>query len=352
MIKEIRIADKIIGQTSPVFIIAEAGVNHNGDIEIARRLVKEAALCGVDCIKFQTFKAEQVVTSSAPKAAYQLKTTDTTESQIDMLRKIELSREDHIIVKKYAEEMGLIFISTPYNFDDVDFLESIHIQAYKVASGQIVETPFLRKIARTGKPIILSTGMATLAEVDNALMAIQEEGNEKVILMQCTTNYPSNITDANLRVLNTYQSTFDVLTGYSDHTIGDEAAIVSVALGAVMLEKHFTIDKSLPGPDHSSSITPDELKTLVKKIRNAQASLGSALKRPGVIERVNALNMRRSLVASRFIGKGEKFTADNITFKRPATGLPPLFYDMIVGRRALKEISLDEIISMEMVEWQ
>lgn len=351
MQKEIRIGDKIIGKSSPVFIIAEAGVNHNGSINIAQRLVKEAAGCGVDCIKFQTFKAEQVATGNAPKARYQLKTTDMSESQLEMLKKIELKREDHVRVKKYAEEMGLTFISTPYNFEDVDFLESINVPAYKIASGQIVETPFLKKIARTRKPVILSTGMATLAEVDNAIRAIHDEGNDKVILMQCTTNYPSSIENANLRVLKTFQSTFDILVGYSDHTIGEESAIVSVALGAVMIEKHFTLDKSLPGPDHSSSMTPEELQALVQKIRKAKASLGSALKEPGNIEKENALNMRRSLVASCPIGKGEEFSSKNVTFKRPATGLSPVFYDLIIGKRALKEISSDEIISMEMIEW-
>ncbi len=352
MQKEIRIGDKIISKTSPIFIIAEAGVNHNGNTELALRLVKEAAACGVDCIKFQTFKAEQAVTKSSPKAKYQLGTTDKTESQLEMLKKVELTREDHVEVKKYAEEMGLIFLSTPSNFEDIDFLESINVPAYKVASCQIIEIPFLRKIAKTGKPIILSTGMATLAEVDSAIRTIYNKGNDKVILMQCTTNYPSRIEDANLRVLKTFQSTFDILVGYSDHTIGEEAAIASVALGAVVIEKHFTIDKHLPGPDHSSSMTPEELKALAKKIKRAQVSLGSALKEPSEIEKENALNMRRSIVASRHIGKGEKFSSENVTFKRPASGLSPEFYDLIIGKKALKEISSDEIIRMNMIEWQ
>lgn len=351
MKQEIRIGSQIISNQSPVFIIAEAGVNHNGNLDMARRLIEEAASCGADCIKFQTFKAERVVTTSAPKAKYQLGTTDKTESQLDMLRKIELKPEHHSELKLYAEKLGLIFLSTPYNFEDIDLLENIGVLAYKVASGQIVEHPFLRKIAKTGKPIFLSTGMATLAEIDNALRSIHDEGNDRVVLLQCTTNYPSRIEDANLRVLQTFRSVFGCLVGYSDHTIGIESAITSVALGARVIEKHFTLDKNLPGPDHSSSMIPEELKSLVNQIHMTEASLGSAQKEPIEIEKENSIGMRRSIVASRNIQKGEMITADNITFKRPATGLSPRFYDIILGKRAIKDISYDELLQMEMIEW-
>lgn len=351
MKQEIKIGNKIISNQSPVFIIAEAGVNHNGDLDMARRLIKEAASCGADCIKFQTFKAERVVTIYAPKAKYQLGTTDKTESQLDMLRKIELKPEHHSELKLYAEKLGLIFLSTPYNFEDIDLLENIGVQAYKAASGQIVEHSFLRKIAKNGKPIFLSTGMATLAEIDKALGTIRDEGNERVVLLQCTTNYPSRIEDANLRVLQTFRSVFDCLVGYSDHTIGVESAITSVALGAKVLEKHFTLDKNLPGPDHSSSMTPEELKSLVNQIHKTEASLGSTQKIPTEIEKENSIGMRRSIVASQNIQKSEVITADNITFKRPATGLSPRFYDKILGKRAKKDISYDELLQMEMIEW-
>jgi len=351
MLKEIRIGDRVIGNSSPVFIIAEAGVNHNGDLDMARKLVEEAASCGADCIKFQTFKAERVVTEGAPKAKYQLGTTDSTESQIDMLRKIELKPEYHQELKEYAEHLGLVFLSTPYNFEDIDLLESIEVLAYKVASGQIVEHPFLRKISKTGKPIFLSTGMATLAEIEEALRTIHDQGNDSLVLLQCTTNYPSRIEDANLRVIQTFRSVFDCLVGYSDHTIGAESAIASVALGAKVVEKHFTLDKNLPGPDHSSSMTPEELKSLVTKTHMTETSLGKAQKEPTEIEKKNSIGMRRSIVASRDIQKGEVITSDHITFKRPATGLSPQFYDTILGKRASKDISYDELLQKDMIEW-
>jgi N,N'-diacetyllegionaminate synthase len=351
MLKEIRIGNKTIGGSSSVFLIAEAGVNHNGDLAMARRLVHEAASCGADCIKFQTFKAERVVTAEAPKAKYQLGTTEKSESQLDMLRKIELKPEHHLELKEYAESLDLVFLSTPYNFEDIDLLESIGVLAYKVASGQIVEHPFLRKISRTGKPIFLSTGMATMAEVDNALRTIRDERNDRVVLLQCTTNYPSRIEDANLRVIQTFRSVFGCLVGYSDHTIGVESAIASVVLGAKVIEKHFTLDKNLPGPDHSSSMTPEELRSLVDKIHKTEASLGKAQKEPTETEKENSIGMRRSIVASRDIQKGEVITVDNITFKRPATGLSPQFYDIILGKKALKDISYDELLEKDMIEW-
>ena len=351
MKQEIRIGDRIIGDSSPVFIISEAGVNHNGDLDMARRLVEEAGSCGADCIKFQTFKAERVVTVSAPKAKYQLGTTDRTESQLDMLRKIELKPEHHLELKEHAENLGLVFLSTPYNFEDIDLLESIGVLAYKVASGQIVEHPFLRKISQTGKPIFLSTGMATTAEIESALKTIHDEGNDSVVLLQCTTNYPSRIEDANLRVIQSFMSAFGCLVGYSDHTIGEESAIASVALGAKVIEKHFTLDKNLPGPDHSSSMTPEELKSLVEKIHRTETSLGNAKKEPTEIEKENSIGMRRSIVASRDIQKGEAITVDNITFKRPATGLSPQFYDKILGKKASRDMSYDELLQKDMIEW-
>jgi N,N'-diacetyllegionaminate synthase len=347
----IHMEGKNVGAGFPVFIIAEAGVNHNGDPDIARMLVEKAADCGADCIKFQTFKAERVVTENAPKAKYQMETTDRSESQLDMLKKIELSPEHHSDLKKYAEQLGLVFLSTPYNFEDVDFLESMGVSAYKVASGQIVELPFLQRIAETGKPVFLSTGMADMREIEEALRAIRETGNQKTVLLQCTTNYPSLIEDANVRVIPALRSAFHVPVGYSDHTIGEEAAIAAVALGAVVIEKHFTLDKNLPGPDHSSSVTPDELKSLTEKIRRTELSLGSDRKGPSAVERENAPGMRRSIVASRIIRKGDVIHREDISFKRPATGLSPVYYDRIVGKKAAKEIAKDKILQEDMIEW-
>ncbi len=351
MQQEIKIGDITLSKNSPVFIIAEAGVNHNGDLETAKRLAEEAAASGADCIKFQTFKAERGATKNAPKAKYQLETTDKTEIQIDMLRKIELKPEYHVELKQYAEELGIVFLSTPYNLEDIELLEDIRVLAYKVASGQIVEPSFLQRIAVTKKPIFLSTGMATLGEIDFALRTILNEGNDQVIVLQCTTNYPSMSKDANLRVIQTLETTFEALVGYSDHTIGDEAAIAAVALGAKVIEKHFTLDKDLPGPDHSSSMIPSELKLLIEKIRRTESSLGSAKKTPTEIEKENAVGMRRSIVASRDIRMGEVINNDGLAFKRPATGLSPMLCDMIIGKKAARNISADELLQMDMIQW-
>jgi len=348
----IKLGRKVISKHSPVFVIAEAGVNHNGNPDMARALIKEAHACKADSVKFQTYKAERVVTESAPKAKYQLGTTEASQSQLDMLREIELKPEQHRELKLYAEKSEMVFLSTPYNSEDVDLLEHIGVLAYKVASGQIIEYPFLRKIASTGKPIFMSTGMATLAEVDTALRTILKEGNDQVVLLQCTTNYPSRFEDANLRALQTLRSAFGVLVGYSDHTIGDETAIAAVALGAKVIEKHFTLDKDLPGPDHSSSMTPGELKCLVEKIRRVESSLGSGKKEPCAIEMENSAGMRRSITASCGISKGEEITPEKITFKRPATGLSHEFYDIIIGKHAARDILSDEQLQMDMIEWQ
>jgi N-acetylneuraminate synthase/N,N'-diacetyllegionaminate synthase len=349
--KTIDIAGRKIGYGCPVYVIAEAGVNHNGDLKTAKRLIDEARACGADCVKFQTFRAENVVTRKAPKAKYQLDTTDRAESQLDMLRKLQLKPGDYEALKAHAENANITFLSTPYNFEDIDLLESVGIPAYKVASGQVVELPFLRKISMTGKPVLLSTGMATLAEIDEALRTILKEGNEQVVLLQCTTNYPSRMQDANLRVMETFRVAFGVMAGYSDHTVGDETAIAAVALGALVVEKHFTLDKNMAGPDHSSSATPGELKSLVEKIRSVETALGSARKEPTEIERENATGMRRSIVACRDIRRGETITEDNITFKRPASGLSPSLYDAVIGKRAAIDISADELLQMDMIVW-
>ncbi len=351
MHNRVEIGNKRIGEGFPAFIIAEAGVNHNGELVLAEKLISEAANAGADCIKFQTFKADRVVTHRAPKAAYQLQVTDENESQYDMLKKIELSNDDHVHLKRYAEEKGIIFLSTPYNSEDIAILEEVNVPAYKIASGQIVEIAFLRHVAKTMKPIIVSTGMANIEEISAALDVVYDTGNRNVILMQCTTNYPSQIEDANIRVVPALKDRYKCLVGYSDHTIGNEATLAAVSLGACVIEKHFTIDKTLPGPDHSSSVEPGDLKDLIVQVRRVEMALGSSEKQPTAREIENAKGMRRSIVACRNIKAGDGIKKDDITFKRPASGIKPQLYDEIIGKKVKRDIGADEIITMEEVEW-
>ncbi len=332
-------------------IIAEAGINHNGDLDRAIALAEAAVRSGADCVKYQTFKAKRVVTPTAPKAEYQLETTDNAESQLEMLSKCELTLEMHQALRTRCAELGIQFLSTPYNFEDVDLLEEIGIDAYKIASGQIVELPFLKRVAQLGKPIILSTGMATLEEIDSAVAVIQANGNPTLSLLQCTTNYPSKIEDANLRVIPSLKDRYRLEVGYSDHTLGDEAAIAAVALGATIIEKHFTLDKSLPGPDHACSATPDEFALLAARIRSVEAALGDGVKQPTKAERANAPGMRRSIVTTRSIQAGDLFDASHLTFKRPASGLSPVRFDELVGKRALADLAANSIVTEDSVEW-
>lgn len=349
MQKAIEISGISIGPRHAVFVIAEAGVNHNGDVKLARRLVREAKRVGADCVKLQTFKAERVITRDAPKAHYQLKTTDPGESQLDMLRKLELSLDAYQELIDLCDEQGIVFLSTPYNHEDVDFLDELGVPAFKLASIHVVEPSFLQYVARKGKPMVVSTGMATLAEVDEAVRAIRETGNEQFVLLQCTTNYPSRSKDANLRAMQTMRRAFDVLVGYSDHTQTDTACLVSVALGACVIEKHFTLDKTMPGPDHSSSADPEELQRLIENIREAQMVLGSGRKEPCEIEQANTVGMRRSIVARHRIRKGQLIAEEMLILKRPATGLRPSWLPEIVGRIAVEDIEPDQMLSWEVL---
>ena len=330
-----------IGKGQPVFIIAEVGVNHNGDLELAKELIREAAKCGADSVKFQTFKAERVVLDSAPKAHYQLKTTSKDESQLNMLKSLEMPPEAYKEIIDCCRDNGVVFISTPYNAEDVDFLNELGVASYKLASIHAVEPWLANYTAKKGKPIFLSTGMATLGEVDEVVRAIRNTGNHDLILLQCTTNYPSRLDDANLLAMQTMQNALRVIVGYSDHTTDDTACIVSVALGAAVIEKHFTLNKSLPGPDHSTSAEPEEFSRLVKNIRNAELALGSPIKEPCDVEQKNAHGMRRSIVAKCHIRKGEVISEDMLTFKRPASGLSPTFMDAVLGQTAVADIAPD-----------
>ncbi len=347
MPESIQIEQFQISSNSPVFIIAEAGVNHNGDVAMAKELIASAKDVGADCVKFQTFKAERVVTAEAPKAEYQLQVTDPKESQRAMLKQLELSLDVHQELFEYARDLGIVCISTPYNVEDVDLLDELDIPAFKMASIHIAEPYFLRYVAEKGKPMIVSTGMATLAEVDTAVRTIRETGNEQFVLLQCTTNYPSKPDDANLLTIPTMQQAFNAWVGYSDHTQNDNACIASVGLGARMIEKHFTLDKTLPGPDQSTSYEPDEFRRLVDNIRETEILLGSNIKAPTDVEKMNAVGMRRSVVAKVAIPQGTIITAEMLTFKRPATGLKPVDIEFVLGKVARVDIPADAMLSLD-----
>ena len=337
-----------IGPGHPTFVIAEAGVNHNGDPELARQLVRAVKATGADCVKFQTFKAERVVTAAAPKANYQLGTTDPAESQLAMLQKLELPESAYRELIALAATEGLAFFSTPYNEEDVDFLTGLGIGAFKLASLSVVEPAFLRYVAQQGKPIILSTGMATLEEVAAAVETMRTAGNEQIVLLQCTTNYPSRLADVNLRAMLTMRDACSVPVGYSDHTPGHTACIAAVALGACVIEKHFTLDRTLPGPDHTTSCDPEEFTALMREIRATELLLGSAGKAPCEVERRNAIGMRRSIVARRPIAAGEVLRPEMLAFKRPSTGIPPSQLEALVGRKAQCDIPADALVTWEM----
>ena len=319
-------------------------MNHNGDVEIAKELVRQARHCGADAVKFQTYKAERVVAVDAPKANYQLKTTDSNESQIEMLKKLEMPEKAYYEIVECCHEHDIVFLSTPYNVEDVDFLDNLGVSAFKLASISAAEPWFAAYTASKEKPIILSTGMATLTEVGETVSAIQETGNKQLILLQCTTNYPSRLEDANLSAMQTMGNAFGLQIGYSDHTQDSTACIVSIALGAKVIEKHFTLDKSLPGPDQSSSADIEEFKCLVKNIRNAENILGSSIKQPCKNERQNIKGMRRSIVAKQEIKEGSLITEQMLTFKRPATGIKPSLMYSVLNKKANKRIKPDSII--------
>jgi N-acetylneuraminate synthase/N,N'-diacetyllegionaminate synthase len=341
---------RTIGSGHPVFIVAEAGVNHNGKKEMALALVEAAHHAGADCVKFQTFSAGRMATSLAEKAPYQRLTTRSASGQVEMLKALELPRDAYPEVQAACRERGLVFLSTPYSCEDADFLEAMGVAAYKVASAMIVELAFLSHIARKQKPVLLATGMATLAEVDHAVRAIRDAGNEQLVLLQCTTNYPSRVEDANLRVLPLLRDRFDVQVGYSDHTETPACCVAAVALGAVVIEKHLTLDKTLPGPDHQASADPTEFRRLVDLVRQVELALGTGRKEPSSAELANRPYMRRSIVALSRIPVGAVLTLDMLTFKRPGTGISPTRLGEVVGKRARVVIECDRVIEWNDLE--
>jgi N,N'-diacetyllegionaminate synthase len=334
--------------TDRTLIIAEAGVNHNGDIELAKQLIDAAAESGADLVKFQTFNADRLVTRTAKKAGYQNQATDSKESQYEMLRRLELSAEMHneLIAHCAARQIG--FLSTGFDIESVDLLVSLGQNQFKIPSGEITNLPYLRHIGRLGKVIILSTGMATMDEIEAAIEVLEEAGTHRanITVLHCTTEYPTPMAEVNLCAMQSIHTVFDVAVGYSDHTSGIEVAIAAVALGASVIEKHFTLDRNLPGPDHKASLEPEELKAMVAAIRNIEVALGDGIKRLTPSETKNKPIVRKSLVASQTIKAGEAFSAQNITTKRPGTGISPMRWDEIIGCIAPRDFSVDELIEL------
>lgn len=329
-----------------VFIIAEAGVNHNGNIEIAKKLIDEAVRCGVDAVKFQSFKAKNLVTKVAKQADYQKENMGKEVSQYDMLKALELSDEEHIELISYCNEKGIMFLSSPFDLESIDMLNNLGIEIFKVPSGEIENVPYLRKIAKTGKKVILSTGMSNLADIEFALDILKGAGARDISVLHCNTDYPTKMEEVNLRAMNTIGNSFSVEIGYSDHTKGIEVPIAAVALGAKIIEKHFTLDRNMEGPDHKASLEPNELKNMVDSIRNIEIALGDGVKALTDSEKKNIKIARKSIISSTSIKAGEVFTEDNLTIKRPGTGLSPKMWDEILGKKAKKDYYADEMVEL------
>ncbi len=329
-----------------ILIIAEAGVNHNGDLDIAYRLVDEAVKAGADIVKFQTGIPEKVISKFAEKAEYQKVTTGSSESQLDMVRKLMLPFDDFRLLKKYCEEKNISFLSTPFDLSSVDFLEELGCDMWKIPSGEITNYPYLVKIAKTGKDILLSTGMSTLEEVRAAYDILKKEGAKKITLLHCTTEYPAPVEEVNLRAMQTLASEFGCDSGYSDHTEGIEIPIAAVAMGAKVIEKHFTLDKNMEGPDHKASLEPDELSAMVKGIRKVEKALGNGIKAPSPAEEKNRAVARKSIVAAKDIKAGDVLNEDNLTVKRPGNGISPMEWNNVIGTKAVRDFKEDELISL------
>ncbi len=332
-------------------IIAEAGVNHNGDISLAKQLIDVAALAGVDYIKFQTFKSEKLVSKQAKKAEYQIANTNNNqESQLEMLKKLELSEADHELLILYCKEKGIQFFSTAFDLDSLQYLADIGLTLVKIPSGEITNLPYLRKAAKLFKKVILSSGMATLEEVEDTIEVLLKEGLslQDIIVLHCTTEYPTPMHEVNLKAMQTIANHFNVATGYSDHTLGIEVPVAAVALGAKIIEKHFTLDKNMEGPDHKASLEPNELKAMVLAIRNIELSLaGTGIKEPSSSEKKNIAIVRKSIVAKKVIKKGEILEESNLAVKRPGNGISPMKWDSIIGTAACRNFDIDDLIQID-----
>lgn len=329
---------------SRVFVIAEAGVNHNGDIKIAKQLIDTASEAGADAVKFQTFQADSLVCRTAKKANYQLEMTDKAETQYDMLKKLELTQQMHKELIEHCAKKNIMFLSTPFDLASIALLSELGMQLYKIPSGEITNLPYLREIARQHKKIILSTGMSSMDEVKAAVKILKDNGAEGITLLHCNTQYPTPITDVNLLAMVKMQEETGLPVGYSDHTRGIEIPIAATALGAVVIEKHFTLDKGMEGPDHKASLEPQELVRMVEAIRKTELALGNKIKQVSGSEKLNVEIVRKSIVAATNIKRGEKYTEKNLTTKRPGTGINPMLWDEVIGKLANKDYKVDELI--------
>jgi N,N'-diacetyllegionaminate synthase len=343
--RSIHIGARIIGKL--VFVVAEAGVNHNGSLKRALVMVDEAARAGADAIKFQTFTAERLASAGTPKAQYQRKTAGG--DQLEMLKSLELSHDDFAAISERARKREIIFFSTPYDEVSVDFLESLSVPAYKVGSGDLTNHPFLEYVAKKDRPIILSTGMSSLEEIGEAVGTIRNQGNGDIVLLHCVSAYPCDPVDCNLRAMQTLREKFKLPVGFSDHTMGVDVALAATALGAVVIEKHFTLSRRLPGPDHRASLEPREFRRMVTGIRIVEKAVGGSVKAPTGSERELRLVARRSIVAAIEIPKRKLITKEMVVFKRPGTGIPPRELRRLVGRRATRQIKRDEVLTWDMV---
>ena len=332
--------------TLSVLIIAEAGVNHNGSLILAKKLVDVAKDAGADCIKFQTFLAKNIVSKNAVKAEYQKIQTTADESQYDMLKKLELSFDEFVEINKYCKKKSIGFMSTAFDFDSIDFLDSLKMAIWKIPSGEITNLPHLMKIAKLKKPVIISTGMSTIDEVRSAINVLKANGAGELTVLHCTTEYPTPFNDVNLRAMLTIKDEFSVKVGYSDHTKGLEVPIAAVALGATVIEKHFTLDNNMEGPDHKASLEPDELTQMVDSIRHIESVLGNGIKQPAESEREIMAVARKSIIAKKFIKSGEVFTEENLTVKRPGDGINPMKWFDIIGMVSLRDFEEDELIEL------
>jgi N,N'-diacetyllegionaminate synthase len=329
-------------------IIAEAGVNHNGDLKIARRLIDVAADAGADLVKFQTFNADRLVSPSAPKAEYQTCTTDPSETQHAMIRRLELDRSMHESLIAHCKARGIGFLSTAFDIESLDILVELGLDRFKIPSGEITNLPYLRHVGRFGKPVILSTGMSTMDEIQAALNVLEQSGTprDRITVLHCNTEYPTPMADVNLHAMLTIRNAFGVDVGYSDHTMGIEVPIAAVALGARMIEKHFTLDRNLPGPDHKASLEPDELSAMIAAIRNIEQAMGDGTKRPSSSESKNIAVARKSIVAGFAISAGEVFSESNLAVKRPGSGISPMRWDEVLGNHAPRNFAKDELIDL------
>ena len=332
----------------PIIIIAEAGVNHNSDIKTAKKMIDIAADAGADLVKFQTFTAETLVTEIADKADYQKKLSKQGESQFEMIKKLELNRSSHKVLIQYCEKKNIQFLSTAFDHESIDLLAEMNIPFYKISSGEITNLPYLRHVGGMGKPVVMSSGMAPLEEIHRAMNVLLEAGvkKDKLIILHCNTEYPTPMDDVNLQAMLTIRDELGVSVGYSDHTLGIEISVAAAALGATVIEKHFTLDRTLPGPDHAASLEPEELKAMVSAIRNIENAMGTGVKKPSNSEIKNIPIVRKSIVAKKSISKGERFSEGNLTVKRPGMGISPMEWDNIIGRESEVDFEPDDLIQL------